>query len=347
MFFGKGSPALATAIVIVNYKNTLDVQECVASLADLIECGEIGIFIVENGGAEAFDALVEGLIAPGGPCVVLPPHRLTNLIGEGTRHKRCSMLETAQKRRLVAVAEATDNLGYGGGINSWLERLQFFPFWEAFWILNPDTTPHPKALSALRTACAGQRGAMASSTIVDYRRADYVMTRGMLWRWWRGNAVHVDGGKRIGEHTAPGGGTAIDSPSGTSIYVTRACLDQIGYIKEDYFLYYEDLEWGMRAKKAGLLVRADSSIVPHKYGTTIGSAIKRKDRSRIAVYLETRNNLRFNWSLNPYSIVWILPRTILRAFEYLLVGSSRNAAATLAGVGAFLRGESGRPNFIN
>jgi hypothetical protein len=103
----------------------------------------------------------------------------------------------------------------------------------------------------------------------------------------------------------------------------------------------------MRAKSAGLLTRADDSIVPHKYGTTLGSATSRKERSRVAVFLEARNTLLFVWRTDPGAIVWMIVRTLLRTCEYLLVGSVRNAMATLAGMMAFFRGKTGRPHFVS
>jgi GT2 family glycosyltransferase len=192
-----------------------------------------------------------------------------------------------------------------------------------------------------------QSSGMAGSTIVDFKCRDKVLTRGLLWRRWRGGASHIDRGKHISDPVAAGGAKAIDAPSGASIYVTRACIAQIGYPREDYFLYFEDLEWGMRAKSAGLLARADDSVVPHKYGTTIGSAVSRKERSRLAVFLEARNSLLFVWRVDPGAIAWMIVRTLMRACEYLVVGSVRNAVATLAGMMAFFRGETGRPHFVS
>jgi hypothetical protein len=340
------SEPMATAVIIVTYCNNMDITECLEAIGDQAGSGDLGVFVVENGGPAAFDALVEALAAPGGPCIEAAASKLANLASPGGCHLRCVELVTCRGYRPVAVAEAPENLGYAGGINSWLERLMPYLEWDGFWILNPDTMPEPMALSALKAACVMQSCGMAGSTIVDFKCRDKVLTRGLLWRRWRGGAGHIDRGKRISDPPALGGGKAIDSPSGASIYVTRACIAQIGYPREDYFLYFEDLEWGMRAKSAGLLTRADDSVVPHKYGTTIGSAVSRKERSRLAVFLDARNSLLFVWRADPGAIVWMIVRTLLRACEYLFVGSVRNAMTTLAGMMAFFRGETGRPHFV-
>lgn len=337
---------MAAAVVIVNYNNNRDIVECIEAITCLTGNGSLGVFVVENGGPTAFDVLVKALTARGGPCVAAAEPRFAYLTHPGGRHLRGVELVTIRGHLPVVVAEAAENLGYGGGTNSWLKRLTPYPEWDGFWILNPDTTPEPAALSALIAACAGQHCGMAGSTIVYDQHRDHVAARGLQWRRWRGNAVLIDRGKHIDDPPAPGGAAAIDAPSGTSFYVTRACLDQIGYFLEDYFLYYEDLEYGMRAKSAGLLTRADASIVPHKYGTTMGSAPTRKDRSRLAVYLETRNSLLFVWRGDRRAIVWSILRTLLRACEYLCAGSVRNSKATLEGSMAFFRGETGRPYFV-
>src|SRR4051812_25787455 len=41
--------------------------------------------------------------------------------------------------------------------------------------------------------------------------------------------------------------TKMDCASGASMYVTRCCINQIGLMDERFFLYYEDLDWGLRA----------------------------------------------------------------------------------------------------
>ena len=79
---------------------------------------------------------------------------------------------------------------------------------------------------------------------------------------------------------------AMDSPSGASMYVTRRCIEQIGLMDESYFLFYEDLDWGVRAKKHGLGYASDS-IVAHQRGTTTGSAGRSTALSRLSVYCST------------------------------------------------------------
>ena len=56
---------------------------------------------------------------------------------------------------------------------------------------------------------------------------------------------------------------------------------------------------------------------------------------------------KWPWRADPGAIAWMIVRALMRACEYLFVGSVRNAMATLAGMMAFFRGETGRPHFVS
>ena len=66
-------------------------------------------------------------------------------------------------------------------------------------------------------------------------------------------------------------------------------IKDIGLLDENYFLYYEDNDYSMRAKKSGYrLVYQPKSIIWHKNaGSTGGSGSKLQD------YYITRNRLLF------------------------------------------------------
>ena len=113
---------------------------------------------------------------------------------------------------------------------------------------------------------------------------------------------------------------------------------------EAYFLYFEDFDWGIRAKKACGLGYAYDSVVPHRGGTTIGSASKRRLRSELAVYLDFRNRLLFVRRQYPGWYPWTVLMALARTSEFLAVGATKNFRAALAGWSAGVRGETGRPD---
>ncbi|MGH6936021.1 MAG: hypothetical protein ACRED2_07540 [Methylocella sp.] len=106
---------MATAVIIVAYRNDIDITECIEAIGDQTENGEVGVFVVENGGPAAFDSLAKALVAPGGPCLEAASSNLANLAGPGGCHLRCVELVARRGGWPVAAAEAPENLGYGGG----------------------------------------------------------------------------------------------------------------------------------------------------------------------------------------------------------------------------------------
>jgi GT2 family glycosyltransferase len=125
--------------------------------------------------------------------------------------------------------------------------------------------------------------------------------------------------------------------------VTRRFINDVGLMAEDYFLYMEDLDWGLRrgGHKIGF---ARGAVVRHIGGTSIGSAPDRKARSPLSVYLSSRNSVLFTrrWAGRRWTIH--LAVQLLYVARYLLYGSLVSTKAALAGVIDGVRGKTGRPD---
>jgi GT2 family glycosyltransferase len=115
----------------------------------------------------------------------------------------------------------------------------------------------------------------------------------------------------------------MDCPSGASMYVTRACLEKIGPIDERFFLFCEDLDWGVRARSCGLGY-ASASIVAHKRGATTGSARSLVTIPRLSVYLQHRNDIHFVRKHFPWTLSISVVVLFLYAVQYLIGGSPNN-----------------------
>ncbi len=331
---------MTTAIIIVSYRTPDDVADCLRAIDRLDRANAFGVYVVENGGAEAYAALRNAVGRHCGAVIGGP-----DALQATGRHLDCATFRLPVSTSPVWIAQADQNLGYAGGVNSWLENSAAMARWSGFWVLNPDTAPEPKALSGLVMACEQADRGMAGSIILDYTERSRIVSRGLRWRPWRGDVFGVDRGRQL-SLPVPKPDSEVDAPSGTSMYLTRACLERIGLMNEDYFLYFEDLDWGIRAKASGQLCHADGSFVPHKYGSSMGSATKRANRSILSVYLDTRNTLLFTRQHNPRLFLCAVARSLVRAAEYLAVGSARNCRYALAGLMAGLKGETGRPSWL-
>ena len=164
-------------IVIVGFGNAADIVKCLTAVAEQRRCPKIGVFICENGGGGAFEALIESLSDPGGPCA----GKAESMDLNAPVFLRVRRLRLAGAGVPVFVGEACENLGFPGGVNSWIRLFLLERGWEGVWVLNPDTWPAPDALAELiRYADARKRG-MVQSRIMFADRSDITSSRGLKW----------------------------------------------------------------------------------------------------------------------------------------------------------------------
>ncbi len=314
-------PVATVAVVIVGFRNADDIVSCLKALSASLASPGFDVFICENGGRAAYESLIDELVKANGPCFPaadcergdqLPMNAFVDV---GRLHLR------GRPACNVWIGCASDNLGYAGGINSWLGPLAKLDGWKV-WILNPDTEPESGALAALVEHAEANGKAMVGSTILDGDESRSVRFRGGVhWQKLRARSVAIGLGDRADAlHDVGLIEREMDSPSGASMYVTRACIETIGPMDERYFLFFEDLDWGVRAKQFGLGY-ASASIVAHKRGTTTGSANAPGEIPGLTVYLEHRNGIHFVRRHFP----WALPLRVVASFLYSLRFLMRSA----------------------
>ena len=335
------------AVIIVGFKNSDDIVLCLRSLRRLEPYPTFDVFIAENGGPEGLRALLAALTGGDVGCVPLPS--ATGPVAArqtGPLHVFALQREDGDEAR-VYVARMEGNLGYAGGINAWLRPLLGEPGWSAAWILNPDTEPFQDTLAALSTSARRRNKGMIGSCIVSASNPQKIATQGLEWRPWTASVRAVG----RGDDVAFGDDfmkveSLISAPSGASIYVTRPLLEKIGLLEDDYFLYYEDLEWGLKAKMLGQLAYCHEAKVRHQQGTTIGSSSNRKERSSLSTYLLSRNLILFVRRNFPRWMVWTIVAQTRVLAGYLVYRAWKNLALSFRGTMRGLSGEVGKPRDI-
>jgi N-acetylglucosaminyl-diphospho-decaprenol L-rhamnosyltransferase len=329
-------------IVIVGFGHSEDIVECLRGVGSQRRCPTFEVFICENGGRAAFDALEKALSQEGGPC----EGSVESLQPASNDFVRARRLRLAGKGTLVTIGQARENLGFAGGTNAWVRPLLAKPGWTAVWILNPDTYPEPDALAALVDYARKRDKGMVGSRLMIPGRSDIASSRGLKWNKLSTTLIGLDMFAPVSPAPDPEDvERRMDSPTGPSMYVTRDCIERIGLMDESFFLYWEEVDWGIRAKAACGVGYAHNSVVPHISGSSTGTSRSRAKRSVTAVYLGNRNKLHFVRQHHPGWFAWTVFVSFLRTGEFLAVGSTRNFAAAIKGLVAGLRGEKGRPDF--
>ncbi len=338
----KADPLLPIPIVIISFLNPDDVVACLESLRKSNPDPAFDAYICENGGDEGFGELCTRLSTPGSPCV-----RATWSVPcrtDGFKAVQSFALRGSGARAFVG--NPGDNLGYGGGVNRWLRPLMEAGDWQGALILNPDTTVEPDALGALVRYAETHRKGMITGLIVLAGDPTRVHTRGLRWRRLLASVTAVGRNEPISSRPpAERVESELDAPSGAFVFVTRACLEEIGLMAERYFLYAEDLDWGLRAKRTGNIGYAFDAVVYHRGGTTIGTGPV-VTISEFATYLSFRNRLLFVYSNFPAWVPWTAVVSFVRALEFGLCGRPANMRAAIRGVFDGLLRRDGRPDDV-
>jgi hypothetical protein len=120
-----------------------------------------------------------------------------------------------------------------------------------------------------------------------------VQSHGGLWRRGLARAVSIGHGTRL---EAPIDGASIEATqnylNGASMLVGRRFIETVGLMREEYFLYCEEVEWCLRGLARGMrLGFAPNAPVLHEQGTSTGNSADLKGRSKLSVYLNERNRL--------------------------------------------------------
>ena len=340
------SPASFVSVVIVGFRNPQAIVACLHALGRSLLRPNFSVFVAENGGEFAAQDLIAKLTEAGGPCT---PMRLMPASMQGPSGARqtteLSLISPAGDPRCsVFVSDMRENRGYAAGVNGWLEVLAPLPGWTGAWVLNPDTEPFPDALFELTRYATEHDKGLVASRLIPTIRSENIQLRGLAWSRLRALTVGIDCSCPASIVPSPSDVEArMGSPSGASMYASRRLIERIGPMNDDYFLYYEDLDWGYRAKALDAIGYADRAVVAHLGGCTIKSQAKRADRSPLSVYLQFRNRILFVRRHFPNWMVWTLVMQGMHLGTFAAVGAWRNMAVAMRGLWAGLLGETGAP----
>ncbi|HRR39710.1 MAG TPA: glycosyltransferase family 2 protein [Syntrophales bacterium] len=239
-------------IIILHLKNILCLADCISSLSK-IRYTNFDIFVVHNGPKTSF---LRDALRP------YSPH-------------------------IKEIIDTGSNAGFAAGNNIGIrEALKF----QANYILllNDDTVVAPDFLDALlETAEMTPDAGIVGPKIYYFDESRKVWFAGAHFDY-ETCILTTPGSDRMddGSISEP---TESDYITGCALLIKRQVVERIGLLDERFFLYWEDVDWGLRAKKAGF----ENIIVPqsriwHKVSASSGGM-----DSASRIYHKTRSHLLF------------------------------------------------------
>jgi hypothetical protein len=228
----------------------------------------------------------------------------------------------------LVLIRCSKNLGFAGGNNVGLRYALACDDMDYAWLLNNDTVVRPDALSRMVDRLNDSPGAgMCGSTLLHYHAPQKVQALGgALYCKWFALAWHLGRWRKWEnkvnrekvEHLT-------DYPVGASLMVSRRFLDDVGLMCEDYFLYFEEMDWVLRGKGRYEVVYAPESIVYHKVGASIGTSSNPALKSDICDYYNARNRILFTRRFYPEALPTVYLMLLGTVFSRLLLGRWKRA----------------------
>lgn len=179
----------------------------------------------------------------------------------------------------VVLVSSGGNLGFAGANNIGI-RWALAQDFTHVWLLNNDTVVQPDTLLTLIAKFEADRDlGLCGSVLLEYHEPNVIQALGgaINTRNFKGRHLGYRMNKEEAERLSEKDVQRLVSPGetyypvGASMVATRAFLEQVGLMNENYFLYYEETDWVLRARGKFRVGVALDSYVYHKHGASAGT----------------------------------------------------------------------------
>ena len=224
------------SVILVNYNGLQYNDACITSLLQSEGCGRIQIIVVDN--ASTDDSF----------------RQLQEHWGEHPQ---------------VLLLQAGDNFGFAKGNNIGIRRaLEENP--DYIMLLNNDTVIEPDAIAQM-VRLQKEKGGMITPKIKYADRPDIIWSAGGEFSRILKKSRHIGLNKPDG--SAFDEDRQCSFTTGCCFLMSRVVFEQMGYLDERFFLYYEDNEYSFRARSRQITIwYCHSAVVYHKVnGATLGN----------------------------------------------------------------------------
>jgi GT2 family glycosyltransferase len=285
-------------IILLNYKGTKDTFECVESL-EKIEYKNYHIIIVDN---HSQDGSYEKLKAE-----------------FGDRH---------------TIIEASDNGGFAKGNNIGI-RYALEQGCDYILLLNNDTLVEKDFLNKMVECYERYRDTGIVGPKILYEGNRHLI-------WYGGGEINL---KRFyGFHYGEGQKDSeefnkereITFTTGCTMLISRKVIEKVGALPEEYFMYYEDVDFCMKVQEEGYKIYyCPKAVIYHKVSASSGG-----EASPFAIKWNTRNRLIF---MNKYkykvpsssyiiSKLFFYSTRVIKLMEYYIKKEKEKANALITGI---------------
>lgn len=284
----------------------------------------LGVVIVTHGSADVIGDCLDTLLASTGVSltVVIVDNASTDDTAQVVTQRSAAPPHT------LMWLPTGRNGGFAAGVNHGLTHLLADPGLDRFWVLNPDTLVPQGTAAAFATHAAGQPFAMIGGRVVYADPPGKVQIDGGIIDWRTGQTRNLNQGAP--PDAPPPDPDSVDFVTGASLVASRTFISRAGLMPENYFLYYEEVDWAMSACDLPLM-HCPTAIVEHRAGTAIGSQKPGQYASPFSEWFKHRARMIFVRRHRRASLYGAFAFTLAKSLQMMIRRDPRAAEAVLRG----------------
>lgn len=316
-----------TCIILVNYNGWQDTLECIESILKN-EYKKFSIIIIDNNSTDdsinkindwaqgkitvtAKNANLKRLVSPS----ISKPIQIFNY----NNWKEIKEF----KSQSIHLIHHNQNKGFAAGNNIGIKAVLEIPYIKYIWLLNNDTVIEKNTLRMLiefhqKKSKLKEKIGFIGSILKYYNEPKKIQAFGGIYnKKWGIPKKNTDMDKKNTDYVV-----------GASMFFDIILIKDIGLMCEDYFLYFEELDWQKRAdyfKKPPS--HCKESIVYHKEGATTQK--NKISKTPISTYYGTRSTLLFTRKFYKEYYPFVLLRTFCVLVFKCIKGDFKASKAVL------------------
>lgn len=230
----------------------------------------------------------------------------------------------------IHLLENKANLGFAGGNNP---ALAYAFHHGADWavLINPDTWVEEDFIARLKTALSPKEGLVG----IPMKEGDKTAFAGRI-DWFQPTLKHVYAHPHVDD-------VEMLYPIGAGLAISKKAYQQLGGLDEKYFLYFEDVDYAVRARALEIPVSfIHETAIHHEVSSTtkkLGSPLLLRYHYRNAVYF---NMYRGALLVKVLTVPWSVFTAIKQIIKILFNRHPEESRAILAGIVDFYQEKMGR-----
>ena len=274
------------AVIILNYCNYQDTLSCIKSLLK-IDYSNYKVFVVDNNSPN------ESL-------------KYLNTIIENN----------------VEIIESGMNGGFAYGNNIGI-KMALEDNSDYVLLLNNDTLVDKNFLEPLLCAAEKEKNVgIVSPRIMFYPDADKIWYAGGKVDWNNLRAIHYGLKEKLSDGYLKE--AMVNFASGCCMLIPREVIDTVGFLPEEYFMYYEDMDYCVKVMDKGYKIKyVPESVIYHRVSSSSGGeesafCIEWQNRARRTFMKKYGNDI-----FNPFTYVLVSIKCEMRSLVKIVLSTNK------------------------